>query len=80
MDAQKFRSFSTRFRALLAVAVLLDGREAAAHLELDATHGEALKKAALDLAAMETDLRMPLLGTTLRAALDEMQTQGKGRL
>ena len=71
MDAQRFRSLSARLRALVAVAVLLDGREAAAYLELDASHGEALKRAAIELSALEPDLRMPFLGTALRSALEE---------
>lgn len=73
MDAQRFRSLAPRLRALVAVAVLLDGREAAAYLEIDSSNGEGLKKAANDLAAQEPELRMPYVGSALRAALKEIK-------
>jgi len=72
MDAQLFRSLSPRHRALVAIAVLLDGREASAFLEGDAVHGDHLRKAALELADLEPELRMPFVGTMLRGALREM--------
>jgi hypothetical protein len=72
MDAQRYRSLSAEHRALLAVAVLLDGREAATFLENDATHGDVLKRAALDVASQDPELRMPFVGTMLRAALEEL--------
>lgn len=71
MDAQRFRKLTPRMRALVAMAVLLDGREASVYLENDASLGEGLKRAALDLAGLEPELRMPFMGTMLRAALEE---------
>lgn len=79
MDASRFRSLSARLRALVAVAVLLDGREASLFLENDQHHGEALKRAALDLAAVEPELRMPFAGTMLRTALDELDRERQRR-
>lgn len=79
MDASKFRSLSPRMRALVAVAVLLDGREAALFLENDQQNGETLKRAALDLAAAEPELRMPFAGTMLRHALDEIDRERQRR-
>ncbi len=73
MDAQRFRSLAPRLRALVAVAVLLDGREAGEYLAIDATNGDGLKKAAADLAAQDPELRMPYVGSALRAALKEMK-------
>lgn len=73
MDAQRFRSLAARQRALVAVAVLLDGREAGEYLEFDAANGEGLKKAAGDLAAQDPELRMPYIGSALRAALKELK-------
>ena len=73
MDAQRYRSLSAVQRALVAVAVLLDGREAGMYLENDAVNGQGLKRAALDLAAVAPELRMPLVGTLLRDALKEMK-------
>ena len=73
MDAQRIRSLSAHDRALVAVALLLDGREAALYLESDAVNGTGLRRAALDLAAVEPELRMPLCGTLLREALPELE-------
>lgn len=67
-----FRSLSSRERALSSIAVLLDGREAANYLSFDATSGEALARAAAFLAEHPPELRMPLAGTMLRMALEEM--------
>lgn len=72
MDTQRFRSLSAEQRALVAVAVLLDGREAGMYLENDAVNGAGLKRAALDLAGVAPELRMPLVGTLLRDALEEL--------
>ena len=69
MDAHRLRALSPELQALVAVAVLLDGREAVAFLENDATHGEALERAAHDVAALDPELRMPFLGTVLRQAI-----------
>ena len=72
MDAQLFRSLSPKHRALVAIAVLLDGREASVFLEGDALHGDRLRKAALELSDLEPELRMPFVGTMLRGALREI--------
>jgi hypothetical protein len=42
------------------------------YLENDAINGEGLKRAALDLAGVAPELRMPLVGTLLRDALEEL--------
>lgn len=73
MDAQRFRSLSAEHQVLVAFAVLLDGREAASFLENDASHGEVLKRAALDIASQDPELRMPFVGTMLRSALGELE-------
>ncbi len=71
MDMQKFRALTPAARALVAVAVLLDGREAGLYLENDEQFGASLKRAADDLASLEIELRMAYVGTMLRAALEE---------
>jgi hypothetical protein len=43
------------------------------YLENDSVNGQGLKRAALDLAGVEPELRMPLVGTLLRDALKEMR-------
>ena len=73
MDSQRFRSLAPRYRALVAVAVLLDGREAGTYLENDAVNGPGLKRAAGDLSGLETELRVPFVGTMLRAAVEELK-------
>ena len=60
-------------RALVAVAVLLDGREAENYLLHDGNSGMVLRDAARELAKHAPELRMPLAGTLLREALEEMQ-------
>ena len=69
MDTQAFRKLSLRHQALVAVAVLLDGREAVVYLESDAINGAGLSRASDELAMMPPELRMPYVGTMLRAAL-----------
>ncbi|MBX7137401.1 MAG: hypothetical protein K1X83_05405 [Oligoflexia bacterium] len=71
MDLQRFRALSEKDRALVAVAVLMDGRDAGVYLENDAQSGAVLKRAADDLAAQELELRMTYAATQLRAALKE---------
>jgi hypothetical protein len=73
MDAQKFRVLPPRQRALVGIAVLLDGREAASYLENDKVNGQALKKAAASMAEQPPELRMPFVGTLIRMALSEMK-------
>lgn len=72
MDTIQFKDLSPRERALAAIAVLLDGREAAQYLARDAVSGELLARTATILAVHPPELRMPLAGTMLRVALEEM--------
>lgn len=73
MDAQRFRSLSPRNRALVAFAVLCDGREAAQYLSNDALLGPQLKRAAEELSAQDAELRMPFAATMLRQALSQLK-------
>jgi len=73
MDAKRFRALPAEKRALLAIAVLLDGREAAVYLKNDAVNGVGLHRSALDLATQPPALRMPFVGTMLRMAIEEME-------
>lgn len=72
-DAQRYRSLSPRNRALVALAVLLDGHEAPVYLGNDATNGSDLHQAATDLSSQKPELRMPYVGSVLRMALEEME-------
>lgn len=69
MDLRSFRKLPPRERALVAMAVLWDGREAASFLETDAQAGALLRRSAADLAAQSPELRMPFLGSVLREAI-----------
>ncbi len=73
MDSQRFRSLPPRQRALVAIALLLDGRDAGIYLENDAVYGNGLKRAADELALLEPEMRMPFVGTVLRDALSNMK-------
>ena len=72
-DISRFRALSERERAVVAVAVLLDGHDAGLYLESDRERSKALTRAASDLAELAPELRLPLLGTLLRAALGELK-------
>ena len=58
-------------RALVAIAVLLDGREAVTYLEQDAHSGAELGDVSQMLSELSSDVRIPLLGTELREAIHE---------
>lgn len=73
MDARRFRALAPRQRALVALAVLLDGHEAPVYLANDAVNGDGLKRAAMELAGQEPDLRMPFMGSVLRIAIEELE-------
>lgn len=73
MDSRKLRELHVRQQALVAIAVLLDGIEAANYLETDAADGLMLKEAAEYLAGQRADLRMPLAGTLFRVAIDKLR-------
>ena len=73
MDSQRFRALTPRNRALVAIALLLDGREAHSYLEIDAISGTGMKRAALDLSDADAELRIPFVGTMLRIALEELE-------
>lgn len=66
------KALSERDRVLVAIAVLIDGREAETYLENDAVNSKALTRAAEHVAAQPPELRMPLLGTTIRSAIKQL--------
>jgi len=67
----KFSELNNRERAIVAIAVLLDGGDALEYLRIDASRGEALRLACEELLALDLDLRLPYAGTALRRALEE---------
>lgn len=76
MIGQDWEQLSTDDKALVAIAVLLDGSDAALYLENDGSNGATLAAAATALAELEPDARMPLLGTLLRMAIGERNQGG----
>ncbi len=71
----RFRALATKERALVAVAVLLDGHDAADYLACDKERQQALTRAARDLVDLSPELRLPLLGTFLREALRNLEKE-----
>ena len=71
MSLATWRSLSPRYRALVAVAVLIDGSDSRIYLECDAEKSELLQKAADELCELEVDARVAFVGTVLRLALEE---------
>ena len=71
-DISRFRSLGSLERALVAIGVLLDGRDALDYLSYDKERRSALVRAAEDLVELGVELRIPLAGTLLRKALDEL--------
>ncbi len=72
MTGVEFRNLSAHQRAVVAVAVLLDGREAESYLEGDDRHGKELAEAAAELASHPPYLLMPYIASLLRSALRRM--------
>jgi len=71
MSLSSWRSLSARDRALVAVAVLVDGSDSKVFLGFDGDRGEQLKRAAEELCSLEVDARVAFVGTVLRLALEE---------
>ncbi len=71
-DNSRFRMLSFREQAVVSVAVLLDGHDAPEYLLYDKERSNALSRAAKDLAALAPEVRMPLVGSLLRKALQEL--------
>lgn len=74
-DISRFRALGTKERALVAVAVLLDGHDAVEYLGSDRDRNVALTRAAKDLAELSPELRMPLVGTLLRGSMAELTAE-----
>lgn len=68
-----FQKLPARSQALVAYAVLLDGFEAGIFLENDSKNGLELRAAAETLAGQTPELRLPLVATLLRNAVEELK-------
>jgi hypothetical protein len=70
-DLNKFRQLPKRYQCLVAIAVLLDGIDAATYLENDEHYGKDLQIISSSIGKLEPSLRMPLMGTILREIVAE---------
>ena len=72
MNYKKILTIPARDRALAAIEVLLDGHEGEVFLGNDSSKSKLLQELAKDFASIEPAHRVPLLGTILRNALNEL--------
>lgn len=70
MSTAHFRKLSAREQLIVAIGVLMDGRDAAQYLERDSQRGELLAGAVTELSQLELDSRLPFVGTLVRLALE----------
>jgi len=71
MSTSAWAQLTPHERALVAVAVLIDGGDAGSILLLDSRRGELLKEAAMLFGSLELDARLPYMGTLLRRAIED---------
>jgi len=71
-DLSRFRSLTPKEQAIVTVAVLIDGHDAPVYLLSDRDRRAALSGAADDFAHLPPELRLPLVGTLLRRALERV--------
>lgn len=69
----RYRALGDKEQALVAIGVLLDGHDAVEYLSSDRHRKTALSRAARDVADLPAELRMPLIGTLLRAAVARLK-------
>ncbi len=72
-NISRLRALGAREQALVAIAVLLDGHDAAEYLSSDKERHTALARAASDLAELAPELRLPLAASVLRAAVADLE-------
>ncbi len=78
MATSALDALSPHDRALVIIAVLLDGHEAESFLGADPAHS-SLSRAAAELLRLPIELRTQLIGTTLRRTLKSLGQSQAGR-
>ena len=74
IELNAFKGLPPREQALIAVAVLIDGMEASSYFDApEAGQAVDLRAIAGQLATISPELRMPLLGSLLRSALENLK-------
>jgi hypothetical protein len=72
MAATLFRELTPQQRALVALAVLLDGRDAAEFLSQDIQLGEHFRAVIEQLTRDDLEMRIPFMGTLYREAIADL--------
>jgi hypothetical protein len=73
---EEFQKLNSYQQALVAAAVLIDGREAVDILGADSENGAVFRALATEFGALDPELRICLMGTLLRKALDTLELGG----
>ena len=74
-NLEKYRALPTKQKALVALAVLIDGHDAGQILASGSSREAKLADAADDLARLAPELRIPLLGSLLRRSLTALEEE-----
>ena len=75
MAGKQYRELLPRQQALVALAVLLDGNDAAAFLVQDARVGQLYRDVAEALSRDDLEMRLPYIGTLYREAVVAMSRE-----
>jgi hypothetical protein len=78
MSVKALKQLSAPEQAVVTLAVLLDGRDAADFLQCDQARPE-LSKVAEGLSGVALELRVPLLGSLYREALAVIERNGRSK-
>ena len=73
MEDLDFNKLTDKERALISIAVLLDGIDAGFYLESDLHSGSIYRKFADEISKEAPDIRLSHSGTLLRRALNNMR-------
>jgi hypothetical protein len=75
LNSEEFSNLPNRFKALVCIAVLIDGREASFYLNNDDKYGQVLGRIADKLSGLVPEFRMPLIGTQLRESIEQLSKE-----
>jgi len=74
-DLAVFRRLSPHQQMQVCIGVLIDASDVVDVLATDSIDAQNLKRAAKDLTTLSPDIRMPLVGTLLRTALEAIEQE-----
>ena len=61
-----YNNLPDHYKALIAIAVLIDGIDSEIYLQNDYSFGSELSSLAIEFGGMTPEIRVPLMGTLLR--------------